>query len=154
MAQKKVARAQSRSTTEGKAAKAPAEVLRASKAKIAEALKTPIPRLGLPNPALTKSVDDHAQARRAIAEMPVTMTLGQVCTLLGRDIEPGTFASSALASFADQIETVAVICDTAPEFSSDAWRLFQNLAQRAEYASKVVSWLESGKPAEMAEAQS
>lgn len=86
--------------------------------------------------------------------LQVPMTFGQLCVLLGHDIEPERFASTALDSLAEQTETLADLVECAPDFSGDAWRLFKNMAERAKYASKVVSWLGSDKPAELPEVQS
>ncbi len=136
---KKVAR----SKTQGKAAKAPAEVLREQRARIEEALKMPTPRLSdrRANPLLTKAVEDHAAAHQAMRDIPVPMTLGEICEVIGSDVVPGEFGSSALRSIADQIKTTAVLVET--EWSDDSWRLFENLSARAELAGRVAGWLGS-----------
>jgi hypothetical protein len=140
-----------RSKTQGKqAAKAPAEVLREQQARIEEALKAPLP--GLPEQGASeasKAAADFAAARRALADMPVPMTLGEICEVIGQDVVPEEFGSSALRAIADQIKTTAVLTET--DWSADAWRLFGNISARAELAGRVAGWLakETTEPAEV-----
>lgn len=91
---------------------------------------------------------------KAIGGLVVSMTLDQLCVLLGQNIEPERFASEALDSIADQIDTLAALTEDAPDFTQEAWRLFKNLSERAKYAGKVVSWLGSDKRAGLPEVQS
>src|SRR5689334_4472801 len=140
MATKKVTRSKS---------KTPAEVLRDAKARAAAAVKMPAST----NAEARVAVAAHAAAGRDVNELRIPMTFGQLCKLLGQNIEPETFASTVLDSLGDQLETTAAIVDNAPDFSCDSWRLFKNIAERAKYAGQVVRWLESEKPAELPEVQ-
>lgn len=132
-----------RSKTQGKqAAKAPAEVLREQQALIEEALTAPLP--GLPERGASeasKAAENFAAARRTLADMPVPITLGEICHVIGTDVDPERFATSALSAIADQINSTAVLVET--DSSNDSWRLFKNLSQRAELASRVAAWLEA-----------
>jgi hypothetical protein len=139
MATKKVTRSKG---TKKPAAKAPAEVIREARQRASAALEMPIET----NDQVKASTAAHAAARKDVRDIQVPMTLGELCTVLGSNIGPEHFGASALASFADQLETIAVIVDSSPDHSSDAWRLFQNLAERASFASKIVTWMAEVQP--------
>lgn len=148
MATKKV----TRSKTQGKqATKAPAEIVREQRARIKEALKVPPPPL--PEHAASEGSEAgeaFAAATRSLAEMSVPMTLGEICDIIGVDVQPESFATSALSAIADQINSTAVLVET--DRSNDSWRLFKNLSQRAELASRVAEWL-AAEATEQAEVQ-
>ena len=128
----------SRSKSQGNAAaKAPAAIINEAQAAIADNLAKPH------GPGV---VEEFAAAKKRMADIPVPMTLGEICGVIGNDVHPELFASEALAAIADQVETTAVIIDAAPDFSGDAWRLFKNIAERAKLASRVTAWLESEQP--------
>jgi hypothetical protein len=87
-----------------------------------------------------------AAARRLAQDVPIPLTLGEACELIGRDLDPENFASSALESIADQIEITSVLVET--DSSGESWRLFANLAERAKFASRIAKLLQADSVAE------
>lgn len=130
-----------RSKTQGKAAKAPAEVLREAKARIEEANKVPVPRLpGTEHPA-TEAARQAGKARGAIGAIPVPMTLNEICALMGPNCRAEDFASSAFETLAGQLYAVASLAESGGTY--DGWQVVENIVERMKCAGQVVTWLES-----------
>jgi hypothetical protein len=81
--------------------------------------------------------------REAQAATVVPLMLQEICDVIGHDVAPDSFAVDALRVIGDQIDTLAGLVES--EASSDSWRLFRNLAARAELASRVAYWIDQGK---------
>jgi len=127
---------------------APAAVLREQKAKIAEAMKVAPPHLpGMRHPA-SDAAEAIGRATKTIGALTVPMTLAEVCDLVGTDVSPEDFASTALESIGDQIYTLATLTEN--DASNESWRLFRNLSERAKLAGRVTAWLEA-EPTELPE---
>jgi len=137
----------SRSKTQGKpAAKTPAEVLREQKAKIADALKEGhrIPRPGPVDTVLDDAIERSAEARDSIGSIPIPMTLGKACLLIGGNVEPENFATTAFAAIARDIETLSDLAEHESEESGFyGWLVLQQLAERARFAGEVAALLEA-----------
>lgn len=130
----------------------PAQVLREQKAKIeaVDASAPPPPPLSTVQHPASDAAEAVGEARAAIQDMTVPVTLGEVCALIGTDVDPTDFASTAFASIGDQIHTLATLVET--DASHDSWRLFRNLSERAKLAGRVAAWL-TAETTELAEVQ-
>jgi hypothetical protein len=133
-------------TTGKQAAKTPAEVLREQKAKIADALKEGhrIPRPGAVDPVLDDAIKQSAEARDAIGSIVVPITLAKACLLIGGNVEPENFATTAFSAIARDIETLSDLAEHESEESGFyGWLVLQQLAERARFAGEVAALLEA-----------
>jgi hypothetical protein len=128
--------------------KAPAQVLREQTAKIQEinASAPPPPPMSTERHPASDAAEAVGEARAAIRDLAVPVTLGEVCALIGTDVDPADFASTAFESIGDQISTLATLVET--DASHDSWRLFRNLSERAKLAGRVAAWL-AAEPSEV-----
>lgn len=135
-----------RETAEGKAAKAPAKVLRDAKARIDEANKVPIPKLpGQEHPA-TAAAREAGKARQEVGALVVPMTLAEICEVIGVNCQATDFASTALETLAGQVAAVQCIVERENVDPYEGYRLLANIAERMKLASRVTAWLEHESP--------
>lgn len=141
----KVAQAQTRSKTEGKAAKAPAEALREAKQTIEEirASAPPPPRPSTEEHPASVAAREVGKVREAIGDLVVPMTLAEVCEIIGVDCKPENFAVTAFETLGGQMEVVTELAESTEIGGYDAYRLTENIRQRMLLASRVTAWLES-----------
>lgn len=116
-----------RETAEG-SPKAPAAMVREGKARLKAAL----------------GAEEHAQARAAMAELRVPMTLSDICEVIGRDCKPEKFSSTALETLAGQLDGLTTIADANEGVGTyDQWRVVDNVVARMRLAANVAAWLET-----------
>lgn len=119
-----------RETSEG-SPKAPANLVREGRARINAA----------------PDAEEHAQARAAIADLRVPMTLSDICGVIGRDCKPESFSSTALETLAGQLDGLTAIADANEGLGTyDQWRVVDNVVARMRLAANVAAWLETETP--------
>lgn len=81
------------------------------------------------------AMDRFSEALRRVEAIPVTLTLKEICSVIGDSVEPHRFAFTAFDSLAGEIEAVAGI--NGNDSDAEVWRPLLSIAQRARLASKV-----------------
>ena len=144
-----------RSKTQGKVAKAPAKVLREQRAKLDEASRVPVPKpsTGPEHPATT-AARDSGEARAVLGALVVPLTLGKLCRIIGPDVKPERFGSTALLSLAIQLEGIESIAEQDNTGMYDRWCCVENIVDRMRLAANVAEWLDSEThPSELREVE-
>lgn len=97
---------------------------------------------------------EQVAAERARKAELVPLPLGELCRIIGPDVDIGEFASTALMSLAIQLEGLRSIAAKDDGGSSyDQWCVITNIVDRMRLASRVGRWLETGKPQVLPEVQ-
>jgi hypothetical protein len=114
--------------------KAPAELMSEGQERIKQALKS-------------SSSGEYQQARDALANISVPMTLSEICEVIGRDCKPERFGVTALESLAGQLDGLTSIAYTNEGTGTyDQWRVVDNVVARMRLAANVAAWLETETP--------
>lgn len=121
--------------------RSPSSTMRSAKERIAEASKVPLPDLPSGRHPASDAAEEAGRARRSVGELPVPMTLSEICALMGVGCEPENFAPTAFESLAGQLEAAATFAEN--EGSYDGWRVINNIAERMKCAGNVARWLET-----------
>jgi len=136
-----------RSKTQGKEAKAPAAVLREQKARIEEihANSPPPPSMPTSRHPASDAAEAAEKARDVMGNLPVPMTLNEICALMGPDCKAEDFAASALKTLAGQLYAVAQFAESGlgGDGGYEQWQVIENIVERMKCAGEVVTWLES-----------
>jgi hypothetical protein len=146
MAKKTVAQARSNETNPPASTKrsvkaGPAAVIREQRTKIEEAYQVAPPRASTERHPASDAAEAAGQARRRIGEIPVPMTLQEVCDVISYEIRADEFAPSAFAAIARDIEALSDLAEKVEGF--EGFALLQGLAARTRLAGDVAKWLDT-----------
>jgi hypothetical protein len=81
------------------------------------------------------AVNRFNEATDRVKAIPITLTLEEVCRLIGEGVDAQRFASTAFDALAHEIEAVAAIDGSGT--GTEVWRPLLSIAERARLASKV-----------------
>lgn len=126
----------------------PAAQLREAEAKLAEIRRTAVPPPRMPterHPASDTAVA-VGKVLESIQDMPVPMTLGKLCRVIGPNVDAQKFASTALMSLAIQLEGIESIAEQDNSGCYDRWCCVESIVDRMRLAANVTAWLESDEP--------
>lgn len=124
-----------------KAAEAtPQKRMKEAKAKLEE-LNATLPAPAVDPKQYIADCEEMGTLRASIGEIPVPMTLNEICRLMGPECRAENFAASALDTLASQLYAVAGLAER--DGSYDGWQVVENIVDRMKCAGEVVTWLES-----------
>lgn len=136
MAKKNVAQQPANETS------SPAATIRSAKGRISEASRVEPPRCSPGEHPASVAARVAGLARREIASIPVPMTLGQACSLIGYNVRPDDFVATAFDAIAQDVDTLSNLAErVSGESGYEGWVMFQHLATRARFAGEVASLL-------------
>lgn len=103
--------------------------------------------------AAEKPWEEQEAERAKLGNVTIPITLGKLCRVIGPDVKPERFGTTALMSLAVQLEGIESIAQMENTGLYDRWCCVENIVARMRLAANVSEWLEQGQPAEMPEVE-
>jgi len=91
-----------------------------------------------PAPGSREDFEQWSAKREAFVSRKLTLTLGEACGLVGRDLEPTQFQQQVFNVLARELDVLSDLSQSA-EDGFDIWCAFQNLTERIRLAGKIAA---------------
>ncbi|MEO8905495.1 MAG: hypothetical protein ABI488_23510 [Polyangiaceae bacterium] len=129
----------------------------ASKQKVPRSKSAPKPRAEKPVTRIEEAAEragikpahgspEHIAAftakRKELADRTLTLTVGEACDLVGRDLEPSEFTEQVFETIARDLDVLSDLAENGNGF--DGWCAFQNLCERIKLAGKIAAVIGGG----------